>query len=115
MADKKGTVVANYYYDAWGNVTQITGNTALAQTNPLRYRSYYYDSETGFYYVSSRYYDPEIGRFINADAAIELKIKEMRKWELGEQDYMKMIQHLILKTDSLICEKGKLSSKSQMS
>ena len=70
IADKKGTVVANYYYDAWGNVTQITGNTALAQTNPLRYRSYYYDSETGLYYVSSRYYDPEIGRFINADAAI---------------------------------------------
>ena len=115
IADKEGTVVANYYYDAWGNVTQITGNTALAQTNPLRYRSYYYDSETGFYYVSSRYYDPEIGRFINADAAIGLKIKEMRKWELGEQDYMKMIQHLILKTDLLICEKGKLSSKSQMS
>ena len=42
----------------------------MAQTNPLRYRSYYYDSETGLYYVSSRYYDPEIGRFINADAAI---------------------------------------------
>ena len=115
IADKNGDIVANYYYDAWGNVTQITGNIALAQTNPLRYRSYYYDSETGFYYVSSRYYDPEIGRFINADAAIGLKIKEMRKWELGEQDYMKMIQHLILKTDSLICEKGKLSSKSQMS
>ena len=35
IADKNGTVVANYYYDAWGNVTQITGNTALAQTNPL--------------------------------------------------------------------------------
>ena len=67
IADKNGTVVANYYYDAWGNITQITGNTALAQTNPLRYRSYYYDSETGLYYVSSRYYDPEIGRWINAD------------------------------------------------
>lgn len=67
IADKNGTVVANYYYDALGNVTQITGNTALAQTNPLRYRSYYYDSETGLYYVSSRYYDPEIGRFISPD------------------------------------------------
>ena len=42
----------------------------MAQTNSLRYRSYYYDSETGYYYVSSRYYDPEIGRFINADVAI---------------------------------------------
>ena len=70
IADKNGDIVANYYYDAWGNVTQITGNTALAQTNPLRYRSYYYDSETGFYYVSSRYYVPEIGRWINADNQI---------------------------------------------
>ena len=51
IADKNGTVVANYYYDAWGNVTRITGNTALAQTNPLRYRSYYYDSETGYYHL----------------------------------------------------------------
>ena len=42
----------------------------MAQTNPLRYRSYYYDSETGFYYVSSRYYVPEIGRWINADNQI---------------------------------------------
>ena len=121
--DGTGAVVANYNYDAWGGIisvtdangTAITDSTHIANVNPLRYRGYYYDSETGFYYVSSRYYDPEIGRFINADAAIELKIKEMRKWELGEQDYMKMIQHLILKTDLLICEKEKLSSKSQMS
>ena len=67
IADKNGTVVANYYYDAWGNITQITGNTALAQTNPLRYRSYYYDSETGYYHLKSRYYSPEVGRFLNAD------------------------------------------------
>ena len=67
IADKNGTVVANYYYDAWGNITQITGDTALAQTNPLRYRSYYYDSETGYYHLKSRYYYPEVGRFLNAD------------------------------------------------
>ena len=67
IADKNGTVVANYYYDAWGNITQITGDTALAQTNPLRYRSYYYDSETGYYHLKSRYYSPEVGRFLNAD------------------------------------------------
>ena len=50
------------------NVTQITGNTALAQTNPLRYRNYYYDSETGYYHLKSRYYNPELCRFINADS-----------------------------------------------
>lgn len=71
IADKNGTVVANYYYDAWGNVTQITGNTALAQTNPLRYRSYYYDSETGYYHLKSRYYSPEVGRFLNADSVLD--------------------------------------------
>jgi RHS repeat-associated protein len=38
--------------------------------NPLRYRGYCYDAETGFYYVSSRYYDPEVGRFISADGEI---------------------------------------------
>ena len=68
IADKNGDIVANYYYDAWGNVTRITGNTALAQTNPLRYRSYYYDSETGYYHLKSRYYNPELYRFINADS-----------------------------------------------
>ena len=71
IADKNGTVVANYYYDAWGNVTQITGDTALAQTNPLRYRSYYYDSETGYYHLKSRYYSPEVGRFLNADSVLD--------------------------------------------
>ena len=70
IADKNGDIVANYYYDAWGNITQITGNSALAQTNPLRYRSYYYDSETGYYLTGTRYYEPKIGRFINADSVI---------------------------------------------
>ena len=71
IADKNGDIVANYYYDAWGNVTQITGNTALAQTNPLRYRSYYYDSETGYYHLKSRYYSPEVGRFLNVDGYVQ--------------------------------------------
>ena len=71
IADKNGDIVANYYYDAWGNITQITGNTALAQTNPLRYRSYYYDSETGYYHLKSRYYSPEVGRFLNVDGYVQ--------------------------------------------
>ena len=60
------TTVAEYTYDAWGNVLTATGN--LADINPLRYRGYYCDTETGFYYLQSRYYDPAIRRFINADS-----------------------------------------------
>lgn len=77
--DGAGTVVANYNYDAWGNVISvtdangaaITDSNHIANVNPLRYRGYYYDSETGFYYVSSRYYNPEIGRWINADSILD--------------------------------------------
>ena len=60
---------------AWGKILSVTdgsGNTVsdashIANVNPIRYRGYYYDVETGFYYLQSRYYDPEVGRFINAD------------------------------------------------
>ena len=68
--DEEGTCLVTYTYDAWGNVTVSYSNggaSTAAKYNPLRYRGYYYDTETGLYYVSSRYYDPEIGRFINAD------------------------------------------------
>ena len=57
--------VAAYEYDAWGNIVSSSGR--LAEINPLRYRGYYYDNETGFYYLQSRYYDPANRRFINAD------------------------------------------------
>lgn len=59
--------VAWYEYDAWGNVTGIGGDADIANANPIRYRGYYYDTETGFYYLNSRYYDPETCRFVNAD------------------------------------------------
>ena len=61
-----GTPVASYCYDAWGKILSSSGD--LAELTPLRYRGYVYDQETGFYYVESRYYDPAIGRFINADS-----------------------------------------------
>lgn len=59
-----------YTYDAWGKVLSQTGSMAwsLGKENPLRYRGYVYDQETDLYYLQSRYYDPKIGRFINADA-----------------------------------------------
>ena len=61
-----GTEAATYTYDAWGRVLTSTGD--IADVNPLRYRGYFYDTETGLYYLKSRYYDPEVGRFINPDA-----------------------------------------------
>ena len=61
-----GTPVASYCYDAWGKILACDG--AVAELNPLRYRGYVYDQETGFYYLQSRYYDPTVGRFINADS-----------------------------------------------
>ena len=66
LTDASGTFVAQYTYNAWGEVLTATGN--MAGINPLRYRGYYYDSETGFYYLQSRYYDPANHRFINADS-----------------------------------------------
>ncbi|MBE6608150.1 MAG: RHS repeat-associated core domain-containing protein [Ruminococcaceae bacterium] len=71
--DENGTKLVSYTYDAWGNVTityHNSGASTAAQYNPFRYRGYYYDSELGFYYLNSRYYDPETSRFISADGQI---------------------------------------------
>ncbi len=72
-----GKLAATYTYDAWGKIVKINNqapekvaSTNIANLNPFRYRGYYYDTETSLYYLQSRYYDPEVGRFINADAHI---------------------------------------------
>lgn len=72
LVDSTGAKVVTYAYDPWGKTWAASGTlaTTLGTFNPLRYRGYVYDTETGFYYVSSRYYDPEVGRWINADDAI---------------------------------------------
>ena len=69
IVDSWGNEVVSYSYDAWGNVLSTTGSMAstLGMLNVLRYRGYVYDDETGLYYLSSRYYNPGWGRFINAD------------------------------------------------
>ena len=71
ILNSSGTKVVEYTYDAWGNPLSITGSMAstLGEHNPLRYRGYVYDTETGLYYLQSRYYNPEMGRFICADEA----------------------------------------------
>ncbi len=66
LVDASGNQVAAYSYDPYGKV--LTSRGVMAEINPLRYRGYYQDNETGFYYLQSRYYDPAICRFINADS-----------------------------------------------
>ena len=72
-----GKLAATYTYDAWGKIVKINNqapekvaSTNIANLNPFRYRGYYYDTETSLYYLQSRYYDPEVGRFINADSFV---------------------------------------------
>lgn len=83
VVNSAGNVVAKYSYDAWGNIismtdgdgTDISNNTThVGYLNPYRYRGYRYDAETGFYYLQSRYYNPQVGRFINADNFLILGI-----------------------------------------
>ena len=74
-----GSLYATYDYDAYGKLlaitsfsgSDLTGTNTVANNNPLRYRSYVYDTETGFYYLQSRYYDPTTCRFVNADVYCE--------------------------------------------
>ena len=70
LIDKNGTEVVSYTYDTWGRIISIEGSLkdTVGVKNPYRYRGYRYDTETGLYYLNARYYNPEWGRFINADS-----------------------------------------------
>ena len=75
LIDSNGNIVVEYVYDAWGNhaVLDVNGAdiasaTHIGNLNPFRYRGYYYDTETGLYFLKTRYYDPEVGRFISPDS-----------------------------------------------
>ncbi len=76
ITDMDGDVIARYSYDAWGvcTITQDSSAVDIASINPFRYRGYYFDSDIGLYYLQSRYYNPVIGRFLNADEASFLGI-----------------------------------------
>ena len=69
ILDAAGNVVVSYVYDAWGAPIGKSGSMAetLGKVQPFRYRGYVYDEETGLYYLRSRYYNPEVSRFLNAD------------------------------------------------
>ena len=100
--DSTNTLICKYIYDAWGNhVCRILSNNGeyvdiadtsnyninsnyitIVNLNPLRYRSYYYDTETGLYYLNSRYYDSELGRFINADSIDNIDTENLNGFNL---------------------------------
>lgn len=79
LVDAAGGTVVSYTYDSWGKLTSTTGSmaTTLGEKNPYRYRGYRYDTETGLYYLQSRYYNPEIGRFISTDTSDTLTATPM--------------------------------------
>ena len=77
-------VVASYAYDAWGNhvVYDSTGAidtspSSIGNINPFRYRSYYYDTDLKMYWLTTRYYDPEVGRFISPDSYTYLDYQKL--------------------------------------
>ena len=83
LVDANGAAVVNYRYDSWGRMLDITGSMAetLGKDNPYRYKGYCYDEETGMYYLKSRYYAPEICRFISADDIAAMLDSPMSLWD----------------------------------
>ena len=78
ILDNSGNTVVKYTYDAYGNCNcTYSYNTDLANSNPIRYRSYYYDEDTGLYYLNARYYDPQWRRFISPDDTAYLDIESV--------------------------------------
>ena len=72
LIDGSGNTVVEYTYDSWGKILAVTGSlaTTLGENQPFRYRGYVYDTETGWYYLQSRYYNPETCRFISSDVLL---------------------------------------------
>ena len=102
ITDKDGQTVARYTYDAWGvpAIVQDVTEDAIATVNPYRYRSYYYDTETGLYYVSSRYYNPVVGRWINADM---IEFATVADGILGHNLFAYCENRVIMDNDPLGC------------
>ncbi|MBR3382888.1 MAG: hypothetical protein IKG85_07635 [Clostridia bacterium] len=72
LIDGSGNTVVEYLYDSWGKIIAVTGSlaTTLGADQPFRYRGYVYDEETGWYYLRSRYYDPNTCRFISYEKTL---------------------------------------------
>ncbi|MDO5124663.1 MAG: RHS repeat-associated core domain-containing protein, partial [Eubacteriales bacterium] len=107
LYNSDGSVAAIYTYDAYGKLLSvktsagidITSETAIANLNPLRYRGYVYDNETGFYYLQSRYYDPTTCRFVNADDVSYIGMNGFNSYNL----FAYCVNNPIMELDSTGC------------
>ena len=112
VLDADGEIAAEYSYDAWGNCTILSDTNTIAYTNPLRYRGYYYDSDTGLYCIQSRYYESKTGRYINANSANAVLQGELNLFEY-DTNPMKYVSQKI--TDLSNMGSGNLISSSNYS
>jgi RHS repeat-associated protein len=97
IVDINGVTVVKYKYDAWGNtIYKYDSGLNIDDINPFRYRSYYLDSDTGLYYLQSRYYNPEIGRFLSCDNVSYLNTAS----QLGNNGYTYTFNNPIRYDDS---------------
>ena len=104
ILDSNGAVVARYLYDAWGNHsvvnangTNISDTTHIANLNPFRYRGYYYDTETKLYFLKTRYYDPETGRFMTIDGIENIDAENLNGLNL----YAYCLNNPVMKVDPM--------------
>ena len=109
IVDSSGSIVAKYSYTAWGLATVYDGSgnldtttTSIGYLNRIRYRSYYYDHESGLYYLQSRYYDPGTGRFISADSP-EICIASQAYQTNGLNLYVYCLNNPVMYTDPAGC------------
>ena len=108
IIDVKGNIICTYAYDGYGNHIVLDENgkedtslTSIGHLNPFRYRGYYFDEESGLYYLNNRYYDPETGRFISPDV---LSILDETKGQInGLNLYMYCGDNPIMYIDSNGC------------
>ena len=98
ILDGSGNTVVEYTYDIWGKLVSITGTLAdtVGAINPLRYRGYYYDTETQLYYLQSRYYSPDLMRFISQDDPV---FSNAQGQPLGSNLYVYCLNNPVMNDD----------------